>query len=255
MGRLSRQARMRRLFTEGFAAIEITEPLYSVAGVREARVASISSASGAMASWSAMPGARIPAAAPVSIISSRSTTTRFCRKAGISRMRTGLEKHPYCLVAMLGHVGAYVSMREVHKPPLRMWLCGMITILETCITRIIREKYPDDSRQQMVSPGRLQKARSLFEERQRRKERVELVDCLQFGETGRILLTDDRIGGTPVWLWPRGQTTPQGDRVAAQQSRSLEAIAGFSCTVIAGLSRRLATIMTRICRAQLLSPC
>ncbi|MEJ2161350.1 MAG: hypothetical protein P8X53_12845 [Chromatiales bacterium] len=39
MDRLTRQARMRRLFTEGFAAIDIAEPLYSVDGVRESRVA------------------------------------------------------------------------------------------------------------------------------------------------------------------------------------------------------------------------
>jgi hypothetical protein len=39
MDRLTRQARMRRLFAKGFAAIDIAEPLYSADRLRESRVA------------------------------------------------------------------------------------------------------------------------------------------------------------------------------------------------------------------------
>ena len=123
----------------------------------------------------------------------------------------------------------------------------MITILETYITRIIREKYPDDSWQQTVSAGRLGKARALFEERQRRKERVQLLDCLQFGEKGRILLNDPHI---------REDVGFASIREGKQRLKEIESlrnnlahsqdIVGSNWSVIVGLSRRLETIMTRI---------
>lgn len=84
----------------------------------------------------------------------------------------------------------------------------MIPIVETDMIRIFREKYPDDSWQQMVSAGRLQKARALFEQRQRRKERVELLDCLQFGEKGGFSSTTTVFEGRRVCLCPRRQKTP-----------------------------------------------
>ncbi len=256
MDRLTRQARMRRLFTEGFAAIDIAEPLYSVDGVREARVA---------AEWMDTSGLDIVGVRRNGAVVGYARRENLDSGACLDHIEsfyenqilpeTGnladailvLEKHPFCFVAMLGHVGAYVSLREVHKPPVRMWLFGMITILETYITRIVREKYPDDSWQQVVSAGRLQKARTLFEERQRRKERVELLDCLQFGEKGRILLNDDRI---------REDAGFGSIREGKQRLKEIESlrnnlahsqdIVGSNWTVIVGLSRRLETIMTRI---------
>ncbi len=256
MDRLTRQARMRRLFTEGFAAIDIAEPLYSVDGVRESRVA---------ARWMDESGLDLVGVRRNGVVVGYARRENLANGSCLDHVESFyenqilpesgnladailmLEKYSYCFIAMLGHVGAYVSLREVHKPPVRMWLFGMITILETYITRIIREKYPDDSWQQMVSAGRLGKARALFEERLRRKERVQLLDCLQFGEKGRILLNDPHI---------REDVGFASIREGKQRLKEIESlrnnlahsqdIVGSNWSMIVGLSRRLETIMTRI---------
>ncbi len=256
MDRLTRQARMRRLFTEGFAAIDIAEPLYSVDGVREAKAAARwmdedaleivgVRKNGAVVGYAHRE--RLDSGICLDHVESFYESQILPETANLAEAILVLEKSDYCFVAMLGHVGAYVSLREMHKPPVRMWLFGMITIIESYITRILREKYPDDSWQKMVSAGRLDKAKALYEERLRRKERVELLDCLQFGEKGRILLNDEHIrAGAGFKSMREGKQRLKEMESLRNNLAHSQDIVESNWAVIVGFSRRLETIMTRI---------
>lgn len=96
-------------------------------------------------------------------------------------------------VTILGQVGGIVTKTDLEKPPVRMWLFGMITIIEMGLTRLIESAYPDGAWRQGVSEGRLQKAESLLEERKRRHQDLDLLDCLQFSDRGQIVLRDDTL--------------------------------------------------------------
>ena len=78
----------------------------------------------------------------------------------------------------------------MQKPPVRMWLFGMITILEMHFLRAIGERFPDGSWVEEISEGRLEKARSLLEERRQRGQHPALLDCLQLSDKAHILLRD-----------------------------------------------------------------
>jgi hypothetical protein len=93
-----------------------------------------------------------------------------------------------CFVSSLGRVSAIVTLEDLEKPPVRMFLFGMITIVEMKLTRAIPEFYPGESWRGELSAGRLSKAESLHAERLRRGYKVELADCLQFSDKGQILL-------------------------------------------------------------------
>lgn len=74
---------------------------------------------------------------------------------------------------------------------MRMFLFGMITMIEMSMTEILRQRYPDNSWQEFLSDQRVALAEKLQEERNRRGQQVELIDCLQFGDKGWIITYDE----------------------------------------------------------------
>ena len=103
----------------------------------------------------------------------------------------GLLSHlPRLFVTCFGRVGGIATRSDLQKPPVRMWLFGMITILEMGLTRLIERRFPDETWRDCVSEGRLQKAEALLEERRRRNQELDLIDCLQFSDKGQITLKD-----------------------------------------------------------------
>jgi hypothetical protein len=102
-----------------------------------------------------------------------------------------LQRHSRCFVSCLGEVSAVVVPAHLEKPPMRMWLFGMITIVEVKLAEEIHRRFPDDGWQQHLSEGRLAKTRELARERERRKLPADLVECLQLTDKAAILLRDD----------------------------------------------------------------
>jgi hypothetical protein len=93
-------------------------------------------------------------------------------------------------VTAFGHVAGIVTWTDVQKPPVRMWLFGLVTLLEGAFTGLIDVWHPDDSWADLISTGRLRKARELLRERKRQGADVNLrlLDCLQLNDKGLILL-------------------------------------------------------------------
>ncbi len=98
-----------------------------------------------------------------------------------------------CFVAILDRVGAIITLSDLEKPPMRMFLFGIITMAEMLMTEILRHRYGDGSWRSLLSEQRLAKAGQLQEERSRRGQTIDLVDCLQFGDKGWILSYDEDI--------------------------------------------------------------
>jgi hypothetical protein len=106
----------------------------------------------------------------------------------------GLLSHvPRLFVTCFGRVGGIVTRSDLQKPPVRMWLFGMITILEMGLARLIETRFPDGNWRDCLSEGRLRKAEALLEERKRRNQELDLIDCLQFSDKGQITLKDELL--------------------------------------------------------------
>ncbi|UCE76776.1 MAG: bifunctional (p)ppGpp synthetase/guanosine-3',5'-bis(diphosphate) 3'-pyrophosphohydrolase [Gammaproteobacteria bacterium] len=104
-----------------------------------------------------------------------------------------LTRHDYCFVTALGQVAGVIRRDDINKPMVRMWLFGIITIVEMGLVRLIQERFPADGWQALVSTGRLDKARAIQAERQRRNQYCELIDCLQLSDKGQILMGDAQM--------------------------------------------------------------
>jgi hypothetical protein len=96
-------------------------------------------------------------------------------------------------VRSFGEIHGIVSRSDLQKPPVRMWLFGVITIIEMLFDRIIKPRFPNDSWCEIISAGRLEKAKLLFDERRRRNQDLTLLDCLQFSDKGQLVAKDRQL--------------------------------------------------------------
>lgn len=113
----------------------------------------------------------------------------------IEVVRASIER-PYVFVRSFGAIGGVVSDDDLQKAPVRMWLFGLVTLIEQRMLDSIVERFPDDSWTTGISPGRVEKTRELLGERQRNGFNPRLVDCLQFGDKAKILCGDETLRKT-----------------------------------------------------------
>ena len=109
-----------------------------------------------------------------------------------------LRKTPHVYVKVMGQVFGIVTKGDLQKAPVRMWLFGLISFIEMQFLRLIRDVWPEESwtKSEMISPDRLEKAREMLVDRQRRNEAIDLADCLQFGDKITIVLKNKRLRET-----------------------------------------------------------
>lgn len=104
-----------------------------------------------------------------------------------------LTRFANCFIALSGSVVAVISRGDIDKPIVRMWLFGMITVLEMSIVNHIKARWPADGWTALLSEQRLTSARLLFEERLRRNQGCQLLDCVQFSDKARMAIEDPQL--------------------------------------------------------------
>ncbi len=105
----------------------------------------------------------------------------------------GLNHAPVLFLRVLGTVGGIVTRADLQKPPVRMWLFGIVTLIEMRCAELIEQHCPADAWVQYLSEARLQKAQALLAERRRRNQALRLFDCLQFSDKGQIVARNEEI--------------------------------------------------------------
>lgn len=106
---------------------------------------------------------------------------------------SALRHNRHVFITVLGHVGGIVSRGDLQKAPVRLWLFGLVSLLEMQMLRVVRDRHPDNSWAQHLSPERLEGARRLFDERRRRHEENDLSDCLQLADKATIMMKDPAL--------------------------------------------------------------
>jgi hypothetical protein len=112
---------------------------------------------------------------------------------------TALAAGPRVFVTAFGRVAGIVTRDDLLKAPVRMWLFGIVTVVELRYARLIEAAYPDGSWQQHLSAGRVAKAAELQAERKRRGQDVSLLDCLQLSDKGQVIARDERLRGLTIF--------------------------------------------------------
>jgi hypothetical protein len=96
-------------------------------------------------------------------------------------------------VSVFGCVGGIVSRSDLQKPPVRMWLFGMVTLIEMRLSRLIEQFCSDGEWKEFLSRGRLQKAEEFLQERRRRNQDLTLLDCVQLSDKAQIVARNVKL--------------------------------------------------------------
>jgi len=107
-----------------------------------------------------------------------------------------LSERSELFITVMGQVGAIVTKGDLQKAPVRLWLFGVISLIEMQMLRLIRERFPYGTWTSLVSSDRVQDARDLFAKRQRRNEEAnasDFSDCLQICDKATIVLKDRQL--------------------------------------------------------------
>lgn len=97
-------------------------------------------------------------------------------------------------VQVIDRVSGIVTKGDLQKLPVRMWLFGLISLIEMQFLRLIRGGWPDESWKELISPDqRLVDAQKMLDNRQSRNEKIDLADCLQFCDKREIVLENDKL--------------------------------------------------------------
>ena len=104
-----------------------------------------------------------------------------------------LKNAPFLFVSVFGGVCGIITPSDLEKPPVRMWLFGIVTLIEMRCSELVERHCPGDTWKEHLSEGRLEKAKALLEERSRRNQKLRLFDCLQFSDKGQIVARNEDI--------------------------------------------------------------
>lgn len=104
-----------------------------------------------------------------------------------------LKNHSRLFVSMLGRIGGIVSRSDMQKPPARMWLFGLVTLIEMRFTEIIEQSFPDGEWRSSLSDGRMQKAVELLAQRACHHQELDLLDCLQLSDKATIVSRSEQL--------------------------------------------------------------
>ncbi len=111
----------------------------------------------------------------------------------LPRAIVALDTHPRLFVEALGGVSGIATRDDLEKAPARMWLFGILTLVETALRKVVRRRHADDSWTEVLSPSRVGRARKLADERSRRGEQVDALDCVQFEDLGNLVARHEDI--------------------------------------------------------------
>jgi hypothetical protein len=193
---------LRRVFEDGFSAADIGEPLvsfdaessanevralmearnYEVVGIREAGLMTGFVMRDDLASGICRPYMRTLDEAEV-----------FPGETSLADTIQALDRRRFVFLVTLGAVGGIVTRSDLQKPAVRMWLFGIVTLIEMRFSRLIQTQLCEEEWQACLSEQRLAKAESLLAERRRRNQDLDLIDCLQFADKVQIVARTERL--------------------------------------------------------------
>ena len=200
--------RLRRVFTDGFSVRDIAEPLAafdstaSAATVRAAMEASGYVAAGVRENGIVvgyLEQAELGNGSCIDFVKPFEDACVVLDTTGFAEAILALTSTPRLFVSVLGDVGGIVTRTDLQKPPVRMWLFGMVTLIEIRFTQMIERNWSADTWKQFLSEGRVRKAEELHAERTRRNQQIRLLDCLQLSDKGQIIARHEALRKTTLF--------------------------------------------------------
>ncbi len=90
-------------------------------------------------------------------------------------------------------VRGIITRADLNKPPVRVYLFGLISLLEMHLTSWVRIEYKGDGWKGKLTPEQLRAAQSIQNIRRSRNQDTDLLDCLHFRAKKELVLAHDKL--------------------------------------------------------------
>ena len=107
-----------------------------------------------------------------------------------------LQQKQWAIVRSFDHTGGIVTRGDLQKHPVRMWLFGIISILEMQLTHQIGREFVEAEWLKLINNERQEKAKLIFDARQRDKVDISLLECIQICDKSTIIQKSDNLRAT-----------------------------------------------------------
>ncbi|OGP90367.1 MAG: hypothetical protein A2156_00060 [Deltaproteobacteria bacterium RBG_16_48_10] len=104
-----------------------------------------------------------------------------------------LRDRPRVFILSENTVTGIITRADLQKPPVRILLFGLVSLLEIHLSRLIQKYYPRDSWKTKLTKERIAYAEKIMNERMARNESLDLLDCLQFCDKGKLATAHPEI--------------------------------------------------------------
>jgi hypothetical protein len=101
-----------------------------------------------------------------------------------------LADEEFVFLRFLGAPSAIVTRSDLQKAPVRMWLFGLVSILEMQLLKLIKNNSEGDWWRASLADVRIAAAEKIYDERMKKKEDIGLADCLQLCDKREIIFAD-----------------------------------------------------------------
>lgn len=127
-----------------------------------------------------------------------------------------LRERQQSFVLVGDEVSGIVTRADLQKPPVRLYLFGLVTLLEMHLGALARHHYTGDEWTDELSESRIDKAVDLQSEREKRNQELDLMNCLQLCDKRELVLASESLRGE---LNIRSKTQGRNFLKAAQDLR------------------------------------
>lgn len=111
----------------------------------------------------------------------------------ILELFTALRSKSFLFVLSGSTISGIVTKADLNKPPIRIYLFGIISLLEMHLAYWINKIYTSGSWKAELSKPRQEMAQKLFEEKKLKNQEIDLLSCTQFGDKKTIICKNSVI--------------------------------------------------------------
>ncbi len=136
-----------------------------------------------------------------------------------------LKNRGFVFVLYGKHIIGIITKADINKPPVRIYLFGMISLFEMHLNLWINHFYPDNKWENSISDNRIKDARDIYEKRKGNNQDLSLLECLQFcDKSGLLKRSDDFIKEFDISKNWFGTLVKQAEKIRNELAHSQNSI-------------------------------
>jgi len=111
----------------------------------------------------------------------------------LAKMFSLLGAHPYSFVLVDDLIAGIITRADLNKPPARIYLFGLVSLLEMHLVFWINKEFGDDAWKQHLKEARIEQAFGIYEQRKQKHQELNLCECLQVCDKADVVITHQEL--------------------------------------------------------------